>query len=58
MDDKDSGYNSTGGHHNDGDDTLDGKSDPSRRDNNRKTVPHIHLGASLPVPVESFLQTE
>ena len=58
ADDKDRGYNSIRGPHNDGDETLNGRTDPSRGDNNRQTVPHIHLGAALPVPVESFLQTE
>ena len=58
VDDKDRAYNSSRGPHNDGDETRIGRTDPNRGDNNRQTVPRIHLGAALPVPVESFLQIE
>ena len=58
ADDKARVYNSSRGPHNDGDETWIGRTDPNRGDNNRQTVPRIHLGAALPVPVEAFLQTE
>ena len=58
ADDKARVYNSSRGPHNDGDERRIGRTDPNRGDNNRQTVPRIHLGAALPVPVEAFLQTE